>query len=596
MDQKAKESVNNLIREGENELVAKNYGQALICFQEAYEINPHDVSIIINMGFCYAKLNNFSHAEECFITALDRSPHNTIAKRNLARVLDQSRSKKVMHSKRHSSLKTSFQKPQQDKDATFLQFIEWGQECKKNENIASAIQFFEAASNIHPELIDPYLQIASCYEELHEEEKAYTVYEQALSIYPEDKTAQGGIKRCCGAVSSGGVIRSDEAVIVIDTEYDNDRDNIKKNENDEILAYHDDITDADFIELEKDDILALTEDNYQISPSLRAFDDVSLSESGKNGEIEMRSYSNLAESSSVTLDDSLWCEVDIIQDILETYKDDIADDAAKISPDNAEGVNIHGGEDMMKDELSEDADDLFSDDWIDVDAHQNEKGEYKREIQDSEKNTMNFILLTEEQTDALQELGNIGASHAATTLSTMLGTPIHMSVPEICMISLDEISEYIGDGEDALAIFTMDGEIQQAGYIIVQIVKESVIRMSAVMLGLPDVPREMNEMDESAVTEIGNIMVSSFLDGTAELLDIIMLPSPPRTIIGKTMEVIRDIVNNSDINCDNIVFFKTEMMCNDFELQCNLLMLPNQSTLYRILQMLEKLIEDDEEW
>ena len=38
----------------------------------------------------------------------------------------------------------------------------------------------------------------------------------------------------------------------------------------------------------------------------------------------------------------------------------------------------------------------------------------------------------------------------------------------------------------------------------------------------------MNEMDESAINEIGNIMVSAFLDGTAELLGIIMLPSPPR--------------------------------------------------------------------
>ena len=37
--------------------------------------------------------------------------------------------------------------------------------------------------------------------------------------------------------------------------------------------------------------------------------------------------------------------------------------------------------------------------------------------------------LTKIQVDALQELGNIGAAHAATTLSTMLSAEIEMNVP-----------------------------------------------------------------------------------------------------------------------------------------------------------------------
>jgi len=43
--------------------------------------------------------------------------------------------------------------------------------------------------------------------------------------------------------------------------------------------------------------------------------------------------------------------------------------------------------------------------------------------------------LTITQKDALQEMGNIGAAHAATALSTMLMTSIEMNVPEIYVVT-----------------------------------------------------------------------------------------------------------------------------------------------------------------
>ena len=52
------------------------------------------------------------------------------------------------------------------------------------------------------------------------------------------------------------------------------------------------------------------------------------------------------------------------------------------------------------------------------------------------------------------------------------------------------------------------------------------MRLTNTMLGLTDENRPLNEMDESALIEVGNIMVSAFLDATAELLGFIMLPVP----------------------------------------------------------------------
>jgi Chemotaxis protein CheC, inhibitor of MCP methylation len=131
------------------------------------------------------------------------------------------------------------------------------------------------------------------------------------------------------------------------------------------------------------------------------------------------------------------------------------------------------------------------------------------------------------QKDALSELGNIGAAHAATTLSQMLMSPIEMTVPEVQAIDIADLHNYIGDEISAVVVFQIQGEVADGGYIVVSMPRETVIQLANQMLGTTDTNRELNEMDQSAAIEIGNIMISAFLDATAELLGIVMLPSPP---------------------------------------------------------------------
>jgi len=41
--------------------------------------------------------------------------------------------------------------------------------------------------------------------------------------------------------------------------------------------------------------------------------------------------------------------------------------------------------------------------------------------------------------DVLKEIGNIGAAHAATALSTLLNTKIDMHVPQVEMVSFNDM-------------------------------------------------------------------------------------------------------------------------------------------------------------
>ncbi|MFH0967691.1 MAG: chemotaxis protein CheW, partial [Methanobacteriota archaeon] len=151
-------------------------------------------------------------------------------------------------------------------------------------------------------------------------------------------------------------------------------------------------------------------------------------------------------------------------------------------------------------------------------------------------------IITDLHADYLRELGNIGASHAATTLSTILSTMISINVPEIIVVQLQNLGNYIDDIPAAIVMFQIQGQVIGGGYMVLHIPKDSIIRLTNIMLGQSKIDREIDDMDKSALNEIGNIMTSSFLDACATLLSIIMLPSPPSMVIDMPLAAIETII------------------------------------------------------
>ena len=195
------------------------------------------------------------------------------------------------------------------------------------------------------------------------------------------------------------------------------------------------------------------------------------------------------------------------------------------------------------------------------------------------------------QADAMQELGNIGAAHAATTLSQMLGSTVQMSVPGIKAVDIADLGSYMGEESAAMVAFELQGEIQHGGYIIFYITRESAIRLTNTMLGLTDMNRPMNEMDESALIEVGNIMVSAFLDATAELLGFVMLPSPPAMTIDMVHAAMSSLIAGMGEEIDEVLLFSTELTCEEHKIDSDIIMMPETKTLAHIVALLENMMK-----
>jgi chemotaxis protein CheC len=199
--------------------------------------------------------------------------------------------------------------------------------------------------------------------------------------------------------------------------------------------------------------------------------------------------------------------------------------------------------------------------------------------------------LSSVQMDAMQELGNIGAAHAATTLSQMISSPVEMSVPKITVVDVAELANHIGEESAALVVFELQGEIPHGGYIIFYISRKSAVYLTNTMLGLTDPDRPLNEMDESALLEVGNIMASAFLDATAELLGFIMLPSPPVLTIDMAHAAMQSLIAQMQEDIDEVMLFSTELFCAEHKIDSDIIMMPETSTLKTFVERLENLMK-----
>jgi chemotaxis protein CheC len=103
--------------------------------------------------------------------------------------------------------------------------------------------------------------------------------------------------------------------------------------------------------------------------------------------------------------------------------------------------------------------------------------------------------------------------------------------------------------------------------------------------------RTMNEMDESALIEVGNIMVSAFLDATAELLGFIMLPSPPALSLDMAHAAMASLIAQMGEDIDEVLLFSTELVCEEHKIDSDIIMLPENATLARIVELMENMMK-----
>lgn len=130
--------------------------------------------------------------------------------------------------------------------------------------------------------------------------------------------------------------------------------------------------------------------------------------------------------------------------------------------------------------------------------------------------------------DVLREVGNIGAGNAATALSLLLDKPVDMGVPTVSLLPFEEIAEKVGGSEAVVIAIFLRVEGDAPGNMFFIINREPARKILQGLLGFEAAENDRyNELELSALSEIGNILAGSYLSSLADFTGLRMSPTVP---------------------------------------------------------------------
>ncbi|MDR3076523.1 MAG: chemotaxis protein CheC [Synergistaceae bacterium] len=148
--------------------------------------------------------------------------------------------------------------------------------------------------------------------------------------------------------------------------------------------------------------------------------------------------------------------------------------------------------------------------------------------------------------DAIREIGNIGAGNAATAMAELLGCPVEIDIPKAELVSIYELDRYYGDPDSRYtAVFASSDNEDPFNFML--LVKESDTAKLVSLLVSKQFGMEMDastlppEMLDSALGEIGNILLGSFLNSVNGLLGVtsgITTPSVTHDMLASILSVV----------------------------------------------------------
>ena len=133
--------------------------------------------------------------------------------------------------------------------------------------------------------------------------------------------------------------------------------------------------------------------------------------------------------------------------------------------------------------------------------------------------TFSLNNINEMYMDVLKEIGNIGAGNATTSIASMLGTKMEMNVPKVQLLDASKLGEAIcPEEETVVGIFLEVCEDITGSMMFLMELPSAHFLVNKLMMRDPSYNEPFDEMDLSAMKEIGNIIAASYLSALSSII------------------------------------------------------------------------------
>lgn len=195
--------------------------------------------------------------------------------------------------------------------------------------------------------------------------------------------------------------------------------------------------------------------------------------------------------------------------------------------------------------------------------------------------------LDEMHIDVLREIGNIGAGNAATSLAQMINRRVEMVTPVVRIVDIADADKALGGPETPVIAILVElyGDIQGIMmFILGNSFAQSLLQS---LMGEEKVDcLHLSEMENSALSEIGNIMIGAYTAAIASLsrLEIkISVPAITADMVGSLLTVPAAEMGSVS---DKIIFIEDDFINANDKITANMMLIPNLESLNKLMNSL----------
>jgi chemotaxis protein CheC len=177
---------------------------------------------------------------------------------------------------------------------------------------------------------------------------------------------------------------------------------------------------------------------------------------------------------------------------------------------------------------------------------------------------------TDVQLDALRELANIASGGAATALSQMLGKDVDLSVPSALALPFADAVDAVGDPEQTVCgvVIPVVGDVDALVLLLFGIEQaRTLCRLLGVEPG--------SEVGDSALSEIGNILGTSYLNALAAMTGLALEPAPPHLSTDLLGAIVATLLAHTAGESDIALVLDSELQVEQEACSLSFLLLPN---------------------
>lgn len=195
--------------------------------------------------------------------------------------------------------------------------------------------------------------------------------------------------------------------------------------------------------------------------------------------------------------------------------------------------------------------------------------------------------ITSMELDIIKEIGSIGNGNAATALSAMLNTTIKMTIPKVSVLEFNEAIRHVGEVEEVVAAIMVELHGDIHGVMLFMLKDEFVLEIVSKVLNESEVQLwRLTEMETSLLIEVGNIMISSYINALTSLTNVevnLSIPQMAIDMLGAILSVpMIQVANNSD----RIMMVEGSFTIAGKELESQMLLFPDVESLNILMKKL----------